>query len=100
MQNKIHTPMWVAGSALGLALLVGGLTGKAVQSGSDQPNFTVATDTRTQMVFDQGFSPVVRSATPAVVNISTSRIVRSPEKGALGPSDESFLRRFFGEDVM
>jgi serine protease Do len=100
MQNKIHTPIWVAGSALGLALLVGGLTGKAVQSSSDPPNFTVAADTRTEMVFEQGFSPVIRSATPAVVNISSSRIVKSPESGSLGAMDDSFLRRFFGEDFM
>jgi len=52
------------------------------------------------MVFDQGFSPVVKSASPAVVNISSSRIVRSPESSQLGPMDESFLRRFFGEDYM
>jgi serine protease Do len=100
MQNKIQTPMWVAGSALGLALLVGGLTGKAVQTSSDSPNYTVASDTRTQMVFDQGFSPVVRSATPAVVNISSSRIVKSPDMGSLGSADDTFLRRFFGEEFM
>jgi serine protease Do len=50
-------------------------------------------------VFEQGFSPVVKSAAPAVVNISSSRVVRAPE-GNLGPTDESILRRFFGEDFM
>jgi serine protease Do len=83
-----------------LAVIVGGLTGSVVHSSSEEPNYTVASETRTQMVFDQGFSPVVKSATPAVVNISSSRIVRAPEAGQLGPMDDSFLRRFFGDDFM
>jgi len=99
MQNKIQTPTWVAAAALGLALVVGGVTGTKVHSSPEEPVYTVASDTRTQVVFDQGFSPVVRSATPAVVNISSSKVVRAPEAGpAGGAMDESFLRRFFGED--
>jgi serine protease Do len=87
----------VAGAALVLALIIGGLTGSAVHSGTEQANYTVAPATRTSVVFEQGFSPVVRSAAPAIVNISSSRVVR-PETGPYGPLDESFLRRFFGED--
>jgi hypothetical protein len=64
MQNKIQTPTWVAAAALGLAVVIGGLTGTVVQSSTQQPNYTVAQDTRTQMVFDQGFSPVVKKASP------------------------------------
>src|SRR5215471_9815899 len=100
MHNRIQTPTWVAAAALGLALIVGGLTGSVVQSSSEQPTYTVASGARTQIVFDQGFSPVVKSAAPAVVNISSSRVVRAPEGNSLGPMDESILRRFFGEDFM
>jgi len=100
MRNTIQTPTWVAAAALALALVVGGLTGSVVHSGSEEPIYTVAAQTRTQMVFDQGFSPVVKSATPTVVNISSSRIVRSPEGGPHGPIDDPFLRRFFGEEFM
>src|SRR6185369_10173157 len=99
MQNRIQTPTWVAVAALGLALLVGGVTGTVVHSSSEEPVYTVATSTRTPMVFDQGFSPVVKSAAPAVVNISSSRMVKSPETGP-GGLDEDFLRRFFGEEFM
>src|SRR5207244_9760781 len=66
---------------------------------SEQPSYTVGSDTHTQVVFDQGFSPVVKSAAPAVVNISSSRVVRAPAGGP-GTLDESFLRRFFGDDFM
>ena len=100
MQNKIQTPTWVAAAALGLALVVGGLTGTVVHSSEEQPVYTVASDTRTQLVFEQGFSPVVKKASPAVVNISSSRIVKSPEAGPLGPMDENFLRRFFGDEFL
>src|SRR4030095_230846 len=99
MHNRIQTPTWVAAAALGLALIVGGLTGSVVHSSSDQAPYTVASGARTQIVFEQGFSPAVKSAAPAVVNISSSRVVRAPE-GNLGPTDESILRRFFGEDFM
>src|SRR5262245_22910714 len=69
MQSRIQTPTWVAASGLGLALLIGVLTGATVHSSSEQPTYTAAADTRTQVVFDQGFSPVVKKASPAVVNI-------------------------------
>jgi serine protease Do len=98
MQNKIQTPTWIAGAALGLALLAGGLTSSVVHSSSEEPLFTLASETREQVIFDQGFSPVVKRAAPAVVNISSSRIVRSPESSQLAPMDDSFLRRFFGEE--
>src|SRR4030095_7347910 len=99
MHNRIKPPTWVAAAALGLALIVGGLTGSVVHSSSEQATYTVASGARTQIVFEQGFSPAVKSAAPAVVNISSSRVVRAAE-GNLGPTDESILRRFFGEDFM
>jgi serine protease Do len=100
MRKRIQAPVWLAATAVGLALVVGGLTGSVVHSSGEQPTYTVAPDTRSPMVFEQGFSPVVRSASPAVVNISSSRVVRAPEGAPLGPLDESILRRFFGDDFM
>jgi len=100
MHRRIQTPVWVAAAALGFALLIGGVTGSVVHSSSEQPTYTVAADTSSPIVFEQGFSPVVRSAAPAVVNISSSRVVRAPESGPLGPMDDSILRRFFGDDFM
>jgi serine protease Do len=51
------------------------------------------------MVLEQGFSPVVKSAAPAVVNISSSRVIRT-EGGPDSELNEDFLRRFFGEEFM
>jgi len=99
MKNKIQTPTWVAAAALGLAVLVGGLTGSVVQSSTQEPTFTVASSNGQPAGLERGFSPAVKSASAAVVNISSSRVVRTPEN-PLGSMDESILRQFFGEDFM
>jgi serine protease Do len=98
MHTRIHTPRWIAGTALVLALLAGGVTGNIVSSSSTPPNFTVGSETPTQVVFEQGFSPVARKAAPAVVNISSSKVVKAPQAGPEGLfEDDPFLRRFFGD---
>jgi serine protease Do len=100
MHTRIHTPRWIAGTALVLALLAGGVTGTIVSSSSTPPNFTVASETPTQVVFEQGFSPVARKAAPAVVNISSSKVVKAPEVGPEGLFEgDPFLRRFFGDGL-
>jgi serine protease Do len=96
MHNTIHTPTWVAATALAVTLIIGGVTGTVVHSGTEQPKFTVAPETRNQVIFDQGFSPVVRSAAPAVVNISSSRVVKTPQAGE--ELNDPILRRFFGQE--
>jgi serine protease Do len=102
MHNRIQTPTWVAAAALGLAVLVGRFTGGVVHSSTEQPVYTVASETRAPVGFEQGFSPVVRSTAPAVVNISSSRVIKATEgQGQNHPDlNEEFLRRFFGEDFM
>src|ERR1051326_2106816 len=101
MQNRIQTPIWVAIITLASALMVGGLTAPIVHSSSEQATYTVPSETRTQVAFEQGFSPVVKSSAPAVVNISSSRIIRSPEASPEAPFlTDPFLRKFFGEDFM
>ena len=99
MQNRIQTPVWVVIIALAMALMVGGLAAPSVHSSTEESTYTVASETRTQMVFEQGFSPVVKSSAPAVVNISSSRIVR-PEEGPQAPLNDPFLKKFFGEEFM
>ncbi len=45
------------------------------------------------------FSAVVKAVTPAVVNISTSRVVKSTELEELNPRfDDPLFRRFFGDE--
>jgi serine protease Do len=44
-----------------------------------------------------GFAPVVKSVVPAVVNISSSKVVRTPNQFSGGQMDP-FFRQFFGEE--
>src|SRR5262245_29090370 len=98
MQNRIETPTWVAAAALGLAVLAGGLTGTVVHSAGEDEAFAFNSEARAQLILQQGFSPVVKNAGPAVVNISSSRMVRTPE--AHSGMDEDVLRKFFGDDIL
>ncbi|PYS27069.1 MAG: hypothetical protein DMG11_17610 [Acidobacteria bacterium] len=100
MQRTFRTPTWLAATVLALALAVGGVTGSIVQSNTQQPNYTVTSGNRTHVGLDQGFSPVVKSAAPAIVNISSSKVVKAPEIGPDSPLNDPFLRRFFGENFM
>lgn len=58
---------------------------------------------------DKNFVPIVKAVTPAVVNISTTRVVRGPSGGGGGPGggggeqmapfmDDPFFRQFFGDE--
>jgi len=45
---------------------------------------------------EQAFVEISKAVTPAVVNISSTRVVRREESGS--PFDDPFFRRFFGDD--
>ncbi|MBZ5503494.1 MAG: DegQ family serine endoprotease [Acidobacteriia bacterium] len=106
MKNgEIHIPRWVAVVAL-LATLIGGgvlaiglkdWTGHTVL-GAPDVNVTLARNTSPVPLgnFSNGFSTVLKSALPAVVNIHTSKIVK-PRPGGMLPFNEPFFRQFFGD---
>jgi len=48
---------------------------------------------------DRNFVEVAKAVTPAVVNISTTRISRLPEGHAGAPFDDPFFKRFFGDEL-
>ena len=43
-----------------------------------------------------GFAPIVKEVLPTVVNISSSKITRSPDQFAQGLPDDPMFRQFFG----
>src|ERR1700747_616959 len=43
-----------------------------------------------------GFAPVVKEVLPSVVNISSSKVVRTPNQFAEGMPDDPLFRQFFG----
>jgi len=105
MKNgEIHIPRWVAlvallGTLIGGGVLAIGLkdwTGHTVLGAADV-NVTLARSASPVPLgeFSNGFSTVLKSALPAVVNIHTSKIVK-PRPGGM-PFNEPFFRQFFGD---
>lgn len=85
-------------------LVVGGLTGVLIvgKTGADRVPVYLASPNSVQAAasIESGFAPVVKKATPAVVNISTSKVVRSPVAGGGRPPlpfDDPLFRDFFGD---
>jgi serine protease Do len=93
MRTTNHASGYASVAALSLALIIGGAAGSAITTSSQQALLNIAPEANTQVVFEQGFAPVVKKAAPAVVNISSSRMVRTQ---AEAPETEELFRRFFG----
>src|ERR1700730_3043391 len=110
----IHLRRWtvVAGmcAALRIGALLGGagagMTGRALGDTHGASAAVAAPSTSraaerdpaavaSRVNFLEGFSPVVKGALPAVVNINTSKIVRT--SGSPFGGDDSIFRRFFGD---
>lgn len=83
------------------ALAVAGFYGLGAATGgrlSGNPQATIHTDARSEASAGRGYSGVVKNVLPAVVNISSSRVVRNPEGGGSEGNMDPFLRQFFGDD--
>jgi serine protease Do len=93
---------WVIIVGALLALTIGAIAGLVVSASSSEqstPLFVVGGNERLldQVSFATGFASVVKAALPAVVNISSSKVVRL-EGGPWAPFfDDPFFRRFFGD---
>ncbi|HWP83580.1 MAG TPA: DegQ family serine endoprotease [Terriglobia bacterium] len=92
-----------------LIILVGGLGMLFVagprffgRSGSPQVNFlfpTASAQVAGQVSFATGLTPVVEKVLPAVVNISSEKIVRMADSGPAAPFFfDPFFREFFGDE--
>src|SRR5574341_2539280 len=84
-----------AGTALGIALTVA--LGRISLSRADGVGAPVAG--QSLIVAAPNFADVAKAVTPAVVNISTSRVLKSDDGEAAPPPffEDPFFRRFFGD---
>src|SRR5580698_9196430 len=93
---------WLATVSLGTALAVTGFLGlRAAVLEHENPPATVKTATRSEAAAGRGYSAVVKRVIPAVVNISSSRVIK-PESGSKRnqqmPEMDPFFRQFFGDN--
>jgi serine protease Do len=93
---------WIATASLGAALaataIYGATTGRLP---FEHPAPTVKVAQRSEASAGRGYSAVVKRVVPAVVNISTSKVVKQ-QTGLDGSEDsrgmDPFFRQFFGDD--
>jgi serine protease Do len=91
---------WLAAAFLATAIGVTGVYGlrAAGKLPFDNPAASVKTIGRSEAASGRGYSAVVKRVLPAVVNISSSRVVK--QTGFDGPQGglDPFFRQFFGDD--
>jgi serine protease Do len=99
--RHLRAPVWLAATALFLALVVGGVAGAlttALRSGfAGQPAFTVQAASSDDVRIHETFAPIVRTVAPAIVNISSSKTVKAPDTSAEPFLRDPFFKRFFGD---
>ena len=99
LKRKIEVRRSVAVLIL-IVVLVGGLVAASAPkwSGTGRVPVYVDTSVRTEAQLPQaGFAPVVKKVLPAVVNISSSKVVR--EQTGMSPFDDPFFQQFFGNQM-
>src|SRR6266404_6307054 len=92
---------WAATASLTAALAVTGFLGlrAATLAHSANPAASLRTTTRSEAAAGRGYSAVVKRVVPAVVNISSSRVVKAEANGMRGMQGvDPFFRQFFGDD--
>jgi len=84
---------------LGAGLAIGAFgAGRAVRNvGTDNPTPTLRLADPSEGPSRNTFAPVVKKALPAVVNISSSKVVKTPTGMSGQMPDDEMFRRFFGD---
>ncbi|MGP8244121.1 MAG: DegQ family serine endoprotease [Bryobacteraceae bacterium] len=84
---------WALAAALGL----GGLAlAAADHMGTQNPPATFKYASADEPATHAGFAPVVKRVLPAVVNISSAKVIKT--SGQMNPQMDPFFRQFFGND--
>src|SRR3984885_9849228 len=99
MSGQQFSRKWLAG-ALGLALAFG-VGGYAVARAKDAVSTThvrasLKLADPNEAPSRTGFAPIVKEVLPNVVNISSSKVVRTPNQMPEGMQSDPFFQQFFG----
>ena len=95
-------PRWAATVAVTTALAVTGFLGVRAATLDHNPPATIKTAPRSEAAAHRGYSAVVKKVVPAVVNISSSRVVKTNMQSS-GDDDGQgmdLFRQFFGNNDM
>lgn len=98
--KKLNVNGSTAGIAVIGAICIGVVAGSWATSRTGRIPILMATPASaaaSKISFEEGFAPVVRRALPAVVNVSSSKVIRTPEGSISSPFfSDPFFRQFFG----
>jgi len=106
----IQMRYWTAAAVLVAALVVGGVAGAFATARTGRTPFEAAhtvpvvmatgnNQAASEVSFLAGFSPVMKAVLPAVVNISSTKVIRSPDYAQGSPYfSDPFFRFFFGDE--
>lgn len=99
MKGKFLSRRTLATVTLSAALAVTGFFGlrAATEKGANPPA-TIKTSPRSEAAAGRGYSRVVKQVVPAVVNISSSRVVKQTDAMRGMQGVDPFFRQFFGND--
>src|SRR5262245_7382560 len=98
--KRIRPPVWLAGTVLAAALILGGIAGllaaRHTAFGLRGPVFRVAAASTEPARIGETFAPILRGVAPAVVSISSSKTVRAraPAENLEPFLQDPFHRRF------
>jgi serine protease Do len=100
--SEIHVRRWAAAIFLVMALIVGGVIG-TLATAKTQHTVPMFVNTKSfggggSVSFENGFTPVVEKVLPAVVNISSTKVVKVPGGNPNPFLDDPFFRQFFGRN--
>jgi serine protease Do len=95
-------PRWAATVAVTTALAVTGFLGVRAATLDHNPPATIKTAPRSEAAAHRGYSAVVKKVVPAVVNISSSRVVKTNMQSFGGDDGQGMdlFRQFFGNNDM
>jgi serine protease Do len=95
-RRRVAVPLWILILSFITVIVISGATGLKLGKRSSLPFFTVtaASPGEPAVPFNGTFAPIAKKVVPSVVNISSSRVIRTQE---LYPfMDDPLFRRFFG----
>jgi serine protease Do len=95
MRRNIRTSIGSAVTIIALTLALGGITGSTFRT-TPLTVLSQGREPQTRRLLNDGFAPVVQKAAPAVVNISSSKMVKTYAVPGLA---DDVLERFFGPDL-
>ena len=104
MKNFLTNRRSVATASVGALLVITGFLGvRAATLEHSNPPATIKTAPRSEAASRRGYSGVVKKVVPAVVNISSSRVVKNETSGMRGMEGQQgldpFFRQFFGNNI-